>query len=80
MFSAYMLDPEHGWIGVHRLPRNAAIGYCREYRNRNAGALVALVPDGQDPEPYFQVAHGEPPIFNTFTWREIVGCSARDLA
>lgn len=60
MFSAYLLDPEHGWHGVHRLPLDSAVRHCKEYRARNAGVLVAVVPDGADPKPYFAlvVAHG----------------------
>lgn len=55
MFSAYMLDPEHGWIGTHRLPLETCIRACKEYRVRTAGGLVAIVPDHADPEPYFDL-------------------------
>lgn len=56
MFSAYTLDPEHGWIATHRLPLDAAIDYCKEHRSHTAGTLVAIVPDGEDPEPYLKRA------------------------
>lgn len=55
MYSAYMLDPEHGWNAVHRLPKPDAIEYCKQYRERVAGSLVAVVPDGVDPEPYLSI-------------------------
>jgi hypothetical protein len=50
-YSAYTLDPEHGWIGTHRLPLESAIKYSLDYRSRTAGGLVAVVPDGTNPDP-----------------------------
>lgn len=52
MFSAYLLDPEFGWVSVHRLPLEGAITHCREYKKRVAGSLVAIVPDGKEPWSY----------------------------
>lgn len=56
MFSAYMLDPKEGWCAVHRLPLDVAVRYCKEYRNDWNHPLVVIVPDGEDPKPYFQFA------------------------
>lgn len=56
LFSAYMLDPEHGWNAVHRLPLDAAIRYCKEYRSSWAGSRVALVPDGMNSDPFLEFA------------------------
>lgn len=52
MFSAYVLDPRDGWTAVHRLSLMTAIHYCREFREHTAGSLVAIVPDGVDPDPF----------------------------
>jgi hypothetical protein len=51
MFSAYLMDPEHGWVATHRLPLASAIQYCLDYRERYAGVVVAVVPDDMDPKP-----------------------------
>lgn len=57
MYSAYMFDAQDGWCAVHRLPLKVAIRYCKEYkRDWSSQTLVALVPDGFDPKPYFQLA------------------------
>lgn len=53
-YSAYTLDPEHGWIATHRLPLESAIRYSLEYKERTAGALVAVVPDGANPDPILE--------------------------
>lgn len=58
MFSAYTLDPEHGWIATHRLPFNTALAYCKDYRSRYGGSLVAVVPDQADPKPYLELVAG----------------------
>jgi hypothetical protein len=59
MFSAYVLDPEHGWFATHRLPFDSAVKYCRENRKRTAGSLVAVVPDDVDPEPYLSIVKSQ---------------------
>lgn len=56
LFSAYMFDSEYGWVAVHRLPLDAAIRYCKEYRSDWNTPLVAIVPDGEQPQPYFKLA------------------------
>lgn len=56
LFSAYMLDPEHGWHVVHELSLDAATLRCEEYRNDWAGSRVVVVPDGVDPNPYLESA------------------------
>jgi hypothetical protein len=56
LFSAYTLDIHHGWHSVDHLPLDDAIRYCKEYRRNWAGSLVALVPEGAAPEPYFELA------------------------
>ena len=53
MVGGRVMDPEFGWIATHRLPLSAAVAYCRDFRTRTAGSLVAIVPDGADPVPYF---------------------------
>lgn len=50
-YSAYTLDPEHGWIATHRLPLDSALQMSLEYYERTAGGLVAVIPDGADPDP-----------------------------
>lgn len=49
-YSAYTLDPEHGWIATHRLPLESAIRYSLDHKERNAGTIVAVVPDGANPD------------------------------
>jgi hypothetical protein len=56
LFSAYMLDPTHGWIATHRLPLDSAIYYCKEYRRHTYDIPVALVPDNADPAPFLRLA------------------------
>lgn len=56
MFSAYLMDPEHGWTGIHRLPLASAIASCKDHRTNWAGSRVAIVPDGEDPTPYLERA------------------------
>jgi hypothetical protein len=59
-FSAYWLDPTHGWMATHRLPLDSAILYCKEYRRHEFDCPVAIVPDTADPTPYLRVALGLP--------------------
>lgn len=56
MFSAFYLDPTHGWIATHRLPLDSAIHYCQEYREQHYECPVALVPDGENPTPFMILA------------------------
>lgn len=56
MFSAFMLDPVHGWIATHRLHLDSAIYYCKMYRKQQYNCPVALVPDTADPMPYLRLA------------------------
>ncbi len=56
-YSAYQRTPDLEWVGVHRLPLESAIYHCKEYK-RQQDCLVAVVPDGADPAPYFQIAEG----------------------
>lgn len=56
MFSAFWLDPQHGWCATHRLPLESAIFYCKEYRRHQPFTPVALVPDNVDPMPYLRLA------------------------
>jgi hypothetical protein len=55
-YSAYMLDPSHGWIATHRLPLHSAIFHCKEHRRRTQDIPVAIVPDMHDPTPYLELA------------------------
>lgn len=55
LFSAYMKDPEWGWMATHRLPMRSAIFQCQEH-HRRYDHPVALVPNNTDPAPYLQIA------------------------
>lgn len=73
-YSAYTLDPEHGWVATHRLPLESALKMSREYYERTAGALVAVIPDGEDPDPILKHVEKTHPkkgvLAKTFTLSE----------
>lgn len=54
-FSAFQMDPVHGWVATHRLPFESAVYYCQEARTRYPWAPVAMVPDRVDPRPYLDL-------------------------
>lgn len=56
MFSAYLLDPEHGWQCRSRLSLTEAVQLAKDFRDDWAGSAVAVVQDGVDPLPYLDLA------------------------
>lgn len=63
LFSVYMLDNLYGWVATHRLPRSDAFTFAAGFRKCSEGSITAIVPEGDDPLPYLQLAEEFEAVF-----------------